>query len=83
MTPNNIIDEKKKTELISKLKQGIITSQEAQQLKAALEKEKEEATRQGNTALVIGIAILLGFVIKYISEDKTVVDKILKFLFDK
>jgi hypothetical protein len=82
MTPNNTMDDKKKTELISKLKQGTITSQEAQQLKAVLEKEKEEATRQGNTALVIGIAILLGFVIKYISEDKTV-DKILKFLFGK
>jgi hypothetical protein len=73
---------KRKLELLEKLNEGTINRYEAIELKNALEKEKEEATKQGNTALVIGIAILLGFVIKYIADEK-IIDKIIKYLSGK
>jgi hypothetical protein len=66
------LDEQRKLELVEKFKLGTITRGEAEQLKASLEQEKEQASLHGDTALVIGIALLLGFVVKYIADEKII-----------
>ena len=43
---------------------------EAQELKMTLEREREDASREGNDILVLGIALLLGFIVRYLSEEK-------------
>lgn len=68
----------RKSELLEKLKQGTINRNEAQELKMTLEREREDASRQGNALLVLGIALLLGFLVQYLSEEK-IIDKITKF----
>jgi hypothetical protein len=68
----------RKSELLEKLKQGTINRNEAQELKVILEREREDASRQGNALLVLGIALLLGFLVQYLSEEK-IIDKITKF----
>jgi hypothetical protein len=83
MSQNNL-DEQRKSELVQKFKQGTITRREAIELKTSLEQEKEQASLQGNPALVLGIAILLGFVIKYLAEHKIIdLDAIKKFFSGK
>jgi hypothetical protein len=71
MNQNNL-DEQRKLEFLEKFKQGTITRGEAEQLKASLEQEKEQASVQGDTALVIGIALLLGFIVKYLADQKII-----------
>ena len=75
MTEDNL---ERKSGLLEKLKQGTINRNEAQELKTILEREREDASRQGNALLVLGIALLLGFLVQYLSEEK-IIDKITKF----
>jgi hypothetical protein len=70
--------ETRKSELLEKLRLGTINRIEAQELKTTLEREREDASRQGNAFLVLGIALLLGFLVQYLSEEK-IIDKITKF----
>lgn len=74
--------ETRKSELLEKLKLGTINRIEAQELKTILEREREDASNQGNAFLVLGIALLLGFVMQYLSEEK-IIDKITKFFSGK
>ncbi len=74
--------ERRKSELLEKLRQGTISRRESEELKTTLEREREDASRQGNTFLVLGIALLLGFVMKYLSEER-IIDKITKFFSGK
>ena len=76
--------EEKKNLLLKKLKEGTLTRNEAQYLKTILEKEKEEATKDGNLTLIIGIAALLGFVMKYLVDEKVIdLDKLTKIFSGK
>jgi hypothetical protein len=82
MSLDKVEFENTKSRLLDKLQQGTISRSEAEMLRGILEQEKEDAERRGNAALVVGIAILLGFVAKYIADEK-IVDKIIKALSGK
>ncbi len=82
MSLDKVEIENTKSRLLDKLQQGTIRPGEAVLLRNILEKEKEDAAHTGNAALVVGIAILLGFVAKYIA-DENIVDKIVKVLSGK
>jgi hypothetical protein len=82
MSLDKVETENTKSRLLDKLQQGTISPGEAEVLRGILEQEKEDAVRRGNAALVVGIAILLGFVAKYIADEK-IVDKIVKALSGK
>jgi predicted nucleic acid-binding protein len=82
MSLDKVEVENTKSRLLDKLQQGTISRGEAEMLRGILEQEKEDAERRGNAALVVGIAILLGFVAKYIADEK-IVDKIVKALSGK
>jgi hypothetical protein len=69
---SQIDTEELKSQLLEKLKLGTIKRREAEQLREILEREKAAATSQGDVALVLGIAVLLGFVLKYLSDEKVI-----------
>ena len=69
---SQIDTEELKSKLLEKLKLGTINRREAEQLREILEREKAAATSQGDVALVLGIAVLLGFVLKYLSDEKII-----------
>jgi hypothetical protein len=62
----------RKSYLLERLKTGEIERDEAEELKTMLEKEKMKASSEGDVALVLGIAVLLGFVLKYLSDEKII-----------
>jgi hypothetical protein len=56
--------------LLDRLRDGSIERKDALELKNILEKEKTEAIRVGDIAVIFGIAILLGLVIEQLSKKK-------------
>lgn len=56
--------------LLDRLRDGSIERKDALELKNILEKEKTEAIRVGDIAVIFGIAILLGLVIEQLSKKR-------------
>jgi hypothetical protein len=84
MSQNNLNPADRKTYLLERLRVGLIDRQEAEELKNILELEKTKASNEGNVALVLGIAVLLGFVLKYLSDEKVIdFDKIIRYFTGK
>ncbi len=56
----------RRRELVEKFRQGLLTIQEAEELRQLLELEKQEVSESGDLMLLFGIILLLGLVIDYL-----------------
>jgi hypothetical protein len=65
--------------LLDRLRDKTIERDEAIELKNILEKEKSEAINVGDIAVIIGLTILLGLVLEYLSKKKFNLRDILGF----
>jgi len=67
LTPQEVV---RRVELTEKLKTKVLGTNEADELKVILEKEKKKATTGGDLLAVLAIAFLIGLVIEYLSDEK-------------
>ncbi len=67
LTPDQIT---RKEELTHKLQMGIITTDEAIELRHLLEQEKQNAVSFGDFAKALGIVFLIGLVIAFLTDDR-------------
>ena len=58
-----------RTDLLRQFREGSLSPQKAQILKALLEREKEEIWNTGDLLLLFVIIVLLGFVIAYLGNN--------------
>jgi|GEM_PF-3206754 hypothetical protein len=58
-----------RTDLLRQFREGSLSPQNAQILKALLEREKEEIWNTGDLLLLFVIIVLLGFVIAYLGNN--------------
>jgi hypothetical protein len=61
-------EERKRSDLAQKLKQGTICLAEAQELRNLLEKEKHMIAQQGNCLAFFAVRFLIGYVDEYLES---------------
>jgi len=67
LTPQQI---QRKNELTQKLQTTVISPPEASELKIILEQEKKDAVSLGDIAKAIGLILLIGLVVAYLTDNK-------------
>ncbi len=69
--PLNVEEEKRRSDLVQRLKQGTISLTEAQELRDLLEREKHVISKQGNCLAFLAVTFLTSYVDEYLEARRS------------